>query len=715
MRLILADKRIATPEALETGLGSTQQALEVVTATSVEEIRGHLLDGGLNVVLVSDAAGDLEALRQALSNSFGCERPLVLVTQGWRKKNTSEGVRQGEAGGPPVMASPMDWIGARQAGQPESGGTLPSMPVGEWLCALSTTVEEAVLRVRGGRLAEIDGAFADKMGFAAPAPLGARVGRLFAPADRRALYEWLKRSGEPGAGTERERSSIRLAMRGEKGEHPVTVSRVPSTEDAGSEIVLLVDPLAENALTQETWDLLVPTDLDALTGLPGDAWFQEAVRQAIVRAKRAREGCCVLACRMEGLQAIERDLGSEAAREACQTAAIRLRRAAGPSAALARLGPHEFGCVFVSSDPQSVTEQHILRFQRVIRPPVTGGPVPMPVWLRFGISEYSDQMERPRALVKLARTRAAVARLLAHPLVRSTSRGMFKQGTCGLEQELERACERDEFELFLQPIIHLRSFAIRGAEVLVRWRHPERGLLSPAHFLPMAESTGQISRIGQWVLEAVCAQAMQWSRLLQHKARFAVNVSPVELHDNRFLANTLAILGKHSLHPVEIELEITETAVLASEQKTAEVVEQLRRQGVKVALDDFGVGYSSLSHLREIPFSKLKIDRTFVHGAPGSHRCRTIVRSMVELARGLRIEVNGEGVENPEQLRFLYESGCDEVQGYLFARPMSPARFASWVAGYQGKAMGALPEQAGQDPHNKVVPFVRGRLSETHT
>jgi EAL domain-containing protein (putative c-di-GMP-specific phosphodiesterase class I) len=329
--------------------------------------------------------------------------------------------------------------------------------------------------------------------------------------------------------------------------------------------------------------------------------------------------------------------------------------------------------------------------------------------LRFGASEYSSRMERPRALVRLARTRAAMAFLMEQPIARIPAQSWSGAFGSSLEQEIDRAFERNEFEVFLQPIIHLRSFAIRGAEVLVRWRHPERGLLSPSHFLPMAESTGQVACIGQWVLESVCANASKWGRQLLHRPRFSVNISPVELHDHRFLATTLAILDRYPLHSFEIELEITETAVLASESKTAEVVESLRRQGIKTALDDFGAGYSSLSHLREIPFSKLKIDRTFVHGALASRRCRTIVRSMVELARGLRIEVTAEGVENPEQLRLLYEAGCDEAQGYLFARPMPPHRFDSWVAGYQGKASEAFDraERQRTETNGKVVPFQR--------
>lgn len=573
-----------------------------------------------------------------------------------------------------------------------------------------SATEEAVILLRDGRISAIDADLDRKLGAACAIRPGDRVGRLLTPADRRTLHEWLSTKGRTAT---RGAENLHVNLRGTNGDFPVALERIPPAHGENTS-VLLLHPLGDGIFSGPSWDLVHPLDLDPITALPEGQWFHEAVRQYIARARQSQLGCCVAVCRVEGLSSLERELGSAAMRDIYQTVATRLRRSVGVDGALARLAPLEFGCVFVSADPQSAAEQKVLSFQRAIRPPVSSESGSRWLSLRFGFATWSEQQQRPRALIQTARTRASVAALLDKAPDTSLQRASARRTPSALEVEIDRACDRDEFELFLQPVIHMRSFQVRGAEVLVRWRHPERGLLAPAHFLPMAESTGQIARIGRYVLRAVCARAHMWSQMIPHRARFAVNVSPVELHDAAFLSTTLGILAEVPDLPVDIELEITETAVLASEAKTVEVVERLRREGIRVALDDFGAGFSSLAHLREIPFSKLKVDRTFVQGSLSSHRCRTIVRSMVELARGLRIEINAEGVEKPEQLRFLYESGCDEVQGYLFARPMPCDRFEKWVAGYQGKAAEALSSQVDGAVDmtangSKVLPFQRRR------
>lgn len=738
MRLILTPG-FGSLDALAKALSGTAGVLDVVTAEDPAGVSAQIAEGDLNVVLVP-SSGDLTALREALLPGSLEERPLVLLVDlrtpsaetsthlAAPTDDTASSAVSGDIGSLPAI--PLDWTkpgvtegeaDADSGAGPVSGdgpvaGAGEAMNLREWLDALARVTDGALLRVDKLHCVSIDAAWNAKLGFRPLLKDGDRVLRGFAGEDRRLLLEWLAehnpsiRLPAPGAQAATAASHLLVSMRSAHGYHPVVMEQVDCTGIPGSSRILLVSqagPELAGTLTASR----AQGDMDTETGLTGLGGFMEDVRRAISRARSQAQGCAVLVCRLEGIGRIDRMLGSVSAAAALQTAAARLRRAGGDVESMARLGPHEFGFVFVSSDPQSVIEQQILRFRRAIQPPITGGDHPLSISLRFGVSEFTQSFWRPRALVRLARSRAAAALLLDQALPRipeRANRGGVAHGV-PLEREIERACREQEFEIMLQPTIHLRSFQVSGAEVLVRWRHPVRGLLAPAHFLPIAESTGQVSQIGQWVLQEVCANAKSWGRLFPERACFAVNVSPVELHDDRFLATTLGILGKYPLGNTDVELEITETAVLASERKTAEVVELLRRQGVRVALDDFGVGYSSLAHLREIPFSKLKIDRTFVHGATASHRCRTIVRSMAELGKGLRVTVNAEGVETAEQLRFLYEAGCDEVQGYLFARPMPPQRFESWVAGYQGKALGAFDEIREIDGGSKVLPFARAR------
>lgn len=729
MRVILTPGA-GSLEALAAACGSSAVSMDLVVAGDPADVAAHLAEGQLNVVLVA-ATGDLTALRDAFRVDHIEERPLVLLVD--TRPQVPETAGEPAATGTPgdatdpvpvdfgtVSVKPLDWATGRDAAASAKPGKSAhpeeALSLREWLDALATVTDGAILRVDNLRCASVDAAWNAKLGFRPLLQDGARFLHAFAPEDRCLMLEWLRASAAPKAPsqallqTSQPANQLLVTMRSANGYHPVFVELIPCTSAPSSSRILLVSPAGEEAAGTLVASLPAGAS-DPETGLAGPEAFHELVRRSIARARTHEQGCAVLVCRVEGIGRIDRQCGSLAAATALQTAATRLRRAGGEVESMARLGPHEFGFVFVSSDPLSVIEQQILRFQRAMQPPLTTGDQPMSATLRFGMSEAAGNLHRPRAMVRQARSRASAALLLDHALPRfpaSAGRAAHALGL-PLEREIDRACRQNEFEVLLQPTIHLRTFQVDGAEVLVRWRHPDRGLLAPAHFLPIAESTGQISQIGQWVLREVCAHARHWGRLFPDRACFAVNVSPVELHDDRFLATTLGILGMYSLGNADVELEITETAVLASERKTSEMVDLLRRQGVRVALDDFGVGYSSLAHLREIPFSKLKIDRTFVHGATASHRCRTIVRSMVDLGKGLRVTVNAEGVETADQLRFLYEAGCDEVQGYLFARPMPPQRFESWVAGYQGKALAAFEQFKDPDAASNVLPFARTR------
>jgi EAL domain-containing protein (putative c-di-GMP-specific phosphodiesterase class I) len=290
-----------------------------------------------------------------------------------------------------------------------------------------------------------------------------------------------------------------------------------------------------------------------------------------------------------------------------------------------------------------------------------------------------------------------------------------------LEAEITGALQRGEFELFLQPQIALQTFSIAGAEVLLRWRHPQRGLILPGAFLPLAEATQQVSEIDRWVLRTACQNFTEWRQWMGHGTSLAVNVSPMEILDSRFLPNTLATLGSHAIPDAGVELELVETAVLANPELARETITCLRRNGIRMALDDFGVGYASLSSLRDYPFTKIKIDRSFVQHLTASERSRTIVRSMIELGKSLQLTVNAEGVETAEQLQFLFENGCDEVQGYLFARPMPAARFREWTAGFAGTSslasqFASATTPAQRDPQGssspaKVLAFARRRTA----
>ena len=234
------------------------------------------------------------------------------------------------------------------------------------------------------------------------------------------------------------------------------------------------------------------------------------------------------------------------------------------------------------------------------------------------------------------------------------------------ERDLRRAFSDGLFELDYQPMVNLREARISGCEALMRWPHPVRGHISPAEFMPLAERSGLIESIGEWVLQQACTEAAKWPE----DVRVAVNLSPAQFNSDHLVSSVASALTKAGLAPHRLELEITESMLLICNEKTISTLHQLRGLGIQIAMDDFGTGYSSLSYLRAFPFDKLKIDRSFVRDLGESDRSTAIVRAVVGLGLGLGVATVAEGVETIEQLQQLKEYGCDEVQGYLFTPPI---------------------------------------------
>jgi predicted signal transduction protein with EAL and GGDEF domain len=238
-----------------------------------------------------------------------------------------------------------------------------------------------------------------------------------------------------------------------------------------------------------------------------------------------------------------------------------------------------------------------------------------------------------------------------------------------LETDLRLAVERQEFELYYQPLFDLEHNRICSFEALIRWNHPTRGLISPADFIPIAEDTGLIVPIGAWVVRQACHQAAGWPK----HVRVAVNVSPVQFHRGSLNETILLALADSGLAPGRLEIEITESIFLEGSEATLRLLHSLRSLGIRVALDDFGTGYSSLSYLQSFPFDKLKIDRSFIQNLLTREGASAIVRAITQLAHALNIETTAEGVEETAQLMELRAHGCSSVQGFLFAEPMTAA------------------------------------------
>jgi EAL domain-containing protein (putative c-di-GMP-specific phosphodiesterase class I) len=245
-----------------------------------------------------------------------------------------------------------------------------------------------------------------------------------------------------------------------------------------------------------------------------------------------------------------------------------------------------------------------------------------------------------------------------------------------LEDDLRQALGRNEFALHYQPKINLETGAITGVEALIRWHHPQRGLVPPAQFIPIAEECGFIVKIGRWVLHEACRQARVWQDAGLPRMRMAINVSAVELRAKDFVSGVRAVLTEMRLEPRYVELELTETFLIQDSSSTLAVLLALKEMGVQLALDDFGTGYSSLSYLRRFPIATVKIDRSFIRDLTTDSDDATIVGAVITMGNRLHMRVVAEGVETPQQLAFLQEQNCPEAQGYHFSRPMVAEEFA---------------------------------------
>jgi EAL domain-containing protein (putative c-di-GMP-specific phosphodiesterase class I) len=238
-----------------------------------------------------------------------------------------------------------------------------------------------------------------------------------------------------------------------------------------------------------------------------------------------------------------------------------------------------------------------------------------------------------------------------------------------MEQDLRKALAAGEFVLHYQPVVNLASNEISGFEALIRWNHPEKGMVAPATFIPLAEEIGFIVPIGEWVIRQACATAAKWPADLH----VAVNISAVQFRSPGLMQVIVGALAASGLHPTRLEIEITETVLLQNKETTLELLHQLRALGVRIAMDDFGTGYSSLTYLQCFPFDKIKIDRSFVKDITENTGSLNIVRAVAALANGMGMTATAEGVETSEQLDKITSEGCTEMQGYLFSKPL-PAR-----------------------------------------
>ena len=411
---------------------------------------------------------------------------------------------------------------------------------------------------------------------------------------------------------------------------------------------------------------------DVLTGLPNRILLQDRLGEAIKLARVQGTQLAVMFMDLDQFKHINDSLGHAMGDQLLQSVAQRLLACVRPADTVSRQGGDEFVLLLSSiehAEDAALTAQKMLMalalLHRIDRHDLHIGA-------SVGISLYPGDGEDAETLIK----NADIAMYHAKESGRNNYK-FFEQNMNvravqrqAVEASLRRALERREFVLYYQPKINLHSGAIVGVEALIRWQHPERGLLSPAHFIPIAEDCGLILQIDRWVLLEACSQACAWLQAGLPPITVAVNTSAPEFRADDFLEHIRATLEETRLEPRYLELELTESVLMRDAESTNAVLRALADLGVKLAVDDFGTGYSSLSYLRQFPIDTLKIDQSFVNQMTHNPDDATIVSAVISMSKSLRLCVIAEGVETPEQYAFLQAQHCDEGQGYYFGRPM---------------------------------------------
>jgi diguanylate cyclase (GGDEF)-like protein/PAS domain S-box-containing protein len=415
---------------------------------------------------------------------------------------------------------------------------------------------------------------------------------------------------------------------------------------------------------------------DSLTRLANRRTVMESLADAIIRAERNGERLALLYLDVNRFKDINDSFGHGVGDELLRQVARRLKACVRSSDIIGRLGGDEFVVVLPSVADRGTAEVCINKVLYAFAEPFTINELDLFSSTSIGVALYPDDADNAESLLSRADAAMYHAKRNGHPFS-CFDADMDRQvaDRVNLENDLRHALADEQFKLAYQPKVNMAEGRIIGAEALIRWTHPERGPVSPAIFIPIAERAGLIGAIDDWVLEQACAQMAVWRGRGLDLPSISVNLSPAQFHDGRLKDKVKMALSRAGLVPAMLELEITETMMASDVDRAIEILGQLTAMGVKVSLDDFGTGYSSLAYLKLFPVSTLKIDRTFVDDLPEDTKDGAIIASVVALAENLGFAVIAEGVETMAQATFLATHGCPTMQGYLFSRPVDAEAF----------------------------------------
>ena len=417
---------------------------------------------------------------------------------------------------------------------------------------------------------------------------------------------------------------------------------------------------------------------DALTALPNRAMFNEVLNISIKNAQRYHRNFAVLFIDLDRFKIINDTLGHDAGDKLLQEMAARLTQVLRDSDVVARLGGDEFVVLLQEINEAKQVEAVTRKILSALIKPVTIQGQECRVTASIGICMYPADALDDLSLMKNADIAMYRAKEEGKNTFKFYSEALNTHSLerMSLETSMRRALERNEFVLHYQAKLDLHTGRITGVEALLRWQHPELGLVAPGRFIPLAEETGLIVPIGRWVLQTACSQNMAWQREGLPPLLMAVNLSARQLADDQLLDDIGAALRSSGMKPELLEIELTESMVMQDAERAGKVLAAIKKLGARIAIDDFGVGYSSLTHLKRFPIDTLKVDRSFIRDLPQDPEDRAITEAIIAMGRSLHLTVVAEGVETLEQQTFLREHDCDQTQGFFFSKPVPDAQFA---------------------------------------
>jgi diguanylate cyclase (GGDEF)-like protein/PAS domain S-box-containing protein len=555
--------------------------------------------------------------------------------------------------------------------------------------ALENSAESVMISDANGRIVSVNKAFTTMTGYAAEEVVGRSPEFLRSDHHDAAFYEQLwntvHRTGHWQGEIWGKRSNGEVYPQG------ISISAVKDASGRSTHYVSVSSDISR--YKQYEARLAFLAHHDALTDLPNRFSFQTHLREALSRARRDGSVLALMFIDLDRFKIINDSLGHVVGDLALKAVAERLVGCVRPTDLVARLGGDEFVVVLDGVKSPQEAAKIADKLIAVLAKPFSLGGHQLSMSASIGISCFPQDASEADALLKNADAAMYRAKQLGRNACQLFCADMNANAVEQLvmTNSLRVAMSQQQFLLHYQPRMDLASRRVTGVEALVRWQHPELGLIAPAHFIPLAEETGLIGDLGEWVLRAACRQAKAWQGRGLPPLRVAVNLSARQFRQPDFARQVAAILAETGLDSSLLELEITESMVMQDLEKTRSILRELKALGIMIAIDDFGTGHSSLAYLKRFPVDYLKIDRSFVRDLPANHEDVAIAKAIIALGKSLDLCVIAEGVETPDQQSFLEQHGCDEAQGFLVSKPLAVRDMEAFL--YAALSAGSPPRE----------------------